>query len=585
MSGLAPKLPPALALAAGVLLAGPALANAPQDTVHVSGIPYGADGAYFHSGNFYNDMPVYTLDHSGTTWSLYQRSNGRWYVDFNEPGEDWSGTVAIGPNADFPWAGDWNDSDDAASPVSSVVLGGAPYTSSTTGVYEWNGTIYNGKPVFEHASGGTTWSLYQRSNGRWYLDFNEVSEDWSGTVAVGPSTDMPFDDAWDNASMAVSSTATIELSGAVYSSMNTGSYTFDGTTIYNGAPVFQHQGGGYTWSIYRRSNGRWYLDFNEVSEDWSGTVEIGPDAVSPTQGEWDDANVLVVDAVTRPIPLRGRYDFGTFAGGTDCRDVDFPAAFDGDDVNIQVSVDHANGPGTHDAVTIWTEGVDRHGARICARETSNFDGSHDANLSISYLAYRPGATIDGERGRFEDGDGLTGTGNHCNTVSFDQTFAVKPIVQATITHPNTFTGDNGAMSVWLEEVTTSEFKVCVRETADMAADHPAYAIDWIAHESGSWPFYGADESGVDNIAAFSGTACFDYAFTAAFTDMPQVFVTADHRDAGANHDATTVWLEDVRSDGFKACVRELANPGKPGSNSGGGHNNELQLAWTAVGNR
>jgi len=489
------NLVPAFTFATGALLTQTALASAPQDTVHLSGIPYGADGAYFHSGDFYNDMPVYTLDHIGYTWSLYQRSNGRWYVDFDEPGEDWSGTVAIGPNADFPWQGDWDHSTDAASPVDSIVIGGAAYSSYTTGVYTWDGTVYNGKPVF------------------------------------------------------------------------------------------QRQGGGVTWSVYQRSNGRWYLDFNDVSEDWDGTVEIGPDAISPTQGEWDDANVLVVDSLTRPLPLRGRYDFGTFAGGTDCRDIDFAAPFDGDDVNIQVSLDHANGPGSHDAMTVWVEGVDRHGARICARETSNFDGSHDANVSISYLAYRPGATLDGDRGRFEDSDGFTGTGNHCNTIAFDQSFAVKPIVQATVTHPDTFTGNNEAITVWLEEVTTSAFKVCVRETANMSAGHPAYSIDWIAHEPGSWPFYGADEGRVESVPAFSGTTCRAYGFTTAFTDVPQVFVTADHRDAGGNHDATTVWLEDVRVDGFTACVRELANPGNPGSNSAGSHDNSLKLAWTAVGNR
>src|SRR5690606_32594114 len=204
------------------LLTQTALASAPQDTVHLSGIPYGADGAYFHSGDFYNDMPVYTLDHIGYTWSLYQRSNGRWYVDFDEPGEDWSGTVAIGPNADTPWHGDWDDGTDAASPADISGAGGAAYSSYTTGVYTWDGTVYNGKPVFQRQGGGVTWSVYQRSNGRWYLDFNDVSEDWSGTVEIGPNADTPFDAAWDDANMAVSSTAAIELSGAVYSSSNTG---------------------------------------------------------------------------------------------------------------------------------------------------------------------------------------------------------------------------------------------------------------------------------------------------------------------------------------------------------------------------
>src|SRR5690606_3725674 len=134
-------------------------------------------------------------------------------------------TVAIGPNADFPWQGDWDHSTDAASPVDSIVIGGAAYSSYTTGVYSWDGTVYNGKPVFQRQAGGVTWSVYQRSNGRWCLDFDDVNEDWSGTVELGPNADTPFDAAWDDANMAVSSTAAIELSGAVYSSSNTGTYS------------------------------------------------------------------------------------------------------------------------------------------------------------------------------------------------------------------------------------------------------------------------------------------------------------------------------------------------------------------------
>ncbi|KIG12877.1 hypothetical protein DB30_00944 [Enhygromyxa salina] len=564
----------------------PALANAPTDVVHISGMAYGADGAYVHTGDFYSDMPVYTLDHNGTIWSLYQRNNGRWYVDFNEVSDDYDGTIAIGPAADLPWLAAWDQADDVASPVDSVVLGGAPYTSQTTGVYTFTGATHNGKPVFEHQGGGRTWSLYQRSNGRWCLDFNDVSDDHDGTVALGPLADMPYEGVWDNANMAVSSTAAIEISGAPYTSLTTGTYTFDGQTIYNNAPVFQRQSGNYTLSVYKRSGtGRWYLDFDDVDEQWAGTIGVGAIEDAPTRGEWDNANMLVVDSATTLLPQRGRYDFGTFAGGSDCREIEFAVPFDGDDVRMQVSIDHANGPGVHDAATLWVEAVDRYGARVCARETSNFDLAHDANLSVSYLAYRRGAVIDGDTGRFEDTDGFTGTGNHCNTVSFHQTFAVPPIVQATITHPNNYGADNDAMSVWLEEVGTSDFKVCVRETSDMSADHGAYAIDWLAHEPGAWPFYGADESGVDDVPAFEGTTCFDYLFDATYTDVPQVFVTADHRDDGANHDAVTVWLEALDTVGFTACVRELASAGNPGSNAGGAHNDQLQLAWTAVGNR
>ena len=40
----------------------------------------------------------------------------------------------------------------------------------------------------------------------------------------------------------------------------------------NGYPVYQKQGGGYTWSFYQRSNRVWHLDFDEPGEDWGGTL-------------------------------------------------------------------------------------------------------------------------------------------------------------------------------------------------------------------------------------------------------------------------------------------------------------------------
>ena len=48
-----------------------------------------------------------------------------------------------------------------------------------------------------------------------------------------------------------------------------GEYQYALTCIYNSYPVYQcDDPEGYTDSIYRRSDGKWYLDYTEVSEDW-----------------------------------------------------------------------------------------------------------------------------------------------------------------------------------------------------------------------------------------------------------------------------------------------------------------------------
>lgn len=62
------------------------------------------------------------------------------------------------------------------------------------------------------------------------------------------------------------------VAGAAYSNLGSaGEYLFTGQ-LYNNAPVYQRQGSGITWSLYKRANGYWYVDFNAISEDWDGTV-------------------------------------------------------------------------------------------------------------------------------------------------------------------------------------------------------------------------------------------------------------------------------------------------------------------------
>ena len=64
--------------------------------------------------------------------------------------------------------------------------------------------------------------------------------------------------------------ATITTIGGTYGShYNTGVFTADGT--YNDHPIYKNG----AWSIYYRTAlNMWVLDFNDVSEDWDGTVGI-----------------------------------------------------------------------------------------------------------------------------------------------------------------------------------------------------------------------------------------------------------------------------------------------------------------------
>ena len=84
------------------------------------------------------------------------------------------------------------------------IAGNPAYASRTRGGYtKVAGLEHAGAPVYKRCTGAATasgncWSLYKRSNGKWYLDFNEVEDSWSGTVNYAlTASDTPFTAKWN----------------------------------------------------------------------------------------------------------------------------------------------------------------------------------------------------------------------------------------------------------------------------------------------------------------------------------------------------------------------------------------------------
>lgn len=180
------------------------------------------------------------------------------------------------------------------SPVDVFVSGSPAYQSRTVGTYKATSRTHAGAPVYERNAGGYVWSLYRRRNGKWYLDFNEVSEEWSGTVGYArrPSR-TPFAAQW-NRNMAVGY-ARVEVVGrpAYWYYGSAGIFTPSPSLVHSGKPVyrrvarFSSRRRTYTWSLYQRSNGKWYLDHNDASDAWSGTVNYAHrPSTTPLLASW-----------------------------------------------------------------------------------------------------------------------------------------------------------------------------------------------------------------------------------------------------------------------------------------------------------
>ena len=270
--------------------------------VHVYGVPYaslGSNGDYTVSGETYSGAPVYTRTDAstGSTWSLYKRANGSWYVDFNDVSEDWDGTIAYTNQAmDWPWsADDWNNTSYRIFDTKSVQVHQIPgEAQGSVGEYNFTGQFYNSEPVFKKpGANGVTFSLYKRADGKWYVDNNAISEAADGTlISTTAAAEWPWTATW-NGSAVVFRESNVVASDAPYSSIGSaGTYSFTGQ-IYNNAPVYARTGGGYTWSLYKRSTGKWHIDFNTVSEDWDGTVAYTSNTASYAwSATWQNGELL-----------------------------------------------------------------------------------------------------------------------------------------------------------------------------------------------------------------------------------------------------------------------------------------------------
>jgi hypothetical protein len=139
------------------------------------------------------------------------------------------------------------ESQSVMTPSDSVFAGGMPYSASSDGQYVFSGQNYQGAPVYENVNSG--WAMYRRADGKWYVDFNAVSEDWSGTIAYGTaSAQTPWDTTWNGSDYVVTRTAAIHVESAAGSL--SGTYSFTGQT-YDGMPVYEN-GSRYVYTKYTR---------------------------------------------------------------------------------------------------------------------------------------------------------------------------------------------------------------------------------------------------------------------------------------------------------------------------------------------
>jgi hypothetical protein len=164
--------------------------------------------------------------------------------------------------------------------------------------------------------------------------------------------------------------------------------------------------------------------------------------------------------------------------------------------------------------------------------------------------------------------GAWSTSPKCEQVTFAQPFTVADNSEVHVLVTGHHIGDatpgtHDAVTLWVENVTASGFRVCGSELDSLQAGghDDSIAADWVAWTGNAMaPLRGGSNDVTDVIGA-AGPVCGYVDMTSlGFSGTPWVQATAVYPSvAGSSGPALTLWLETVSATTFRYCVDTLAN--------------------------
>ncbi|PFX13555.1 Aggrecan core protein [Stylophora pistillata] len=255
-----------------------------------------------------------------------------------------------------------------------------------------------------------------------------------------------------------------------------------------------------------------------------------------------------------------------------CTNIVFPDAFKGSGtINVHVTVSHGEKfSRVHSPSATWVQSVTTLGFEVCSRESGI--GSDGTGI-INWLAFQDHPKITHGRAIF---DGIWTTETKCDKVIFSQSFPKRPFVFVSARYTRDTKPDD-AMYVWLENVSSRSFEVCIREFLPFNGKHKDTTVDWFA-------FFGA---GSELSFTLSGEAyfsnnfppkaeenygfCQDVRFNTTFYALPVALVSVQHiynpqvsRKSliSPKNNIISAWVEEVSLISMKICVKDLSGTGK-----------------------
>ncbi|XP_067041439.1 uncharacterized protein [Acropora muricata] len=185
----------------------------------------------------------------------------------------------------------------------------------------------------------------------------------------------------------------------------------------------------------------------------------------------------------------GIEEFDEFTSRTQCRDISVRTS---GNPQVFATVHHQHSDRPFDAMNIWVEEISNGGFVVCLRELMTFDGVH-TGLQVHWLAYDdlPPSWNFTERGKLH----FSGLGTppeetnraFCQDLKFEIPFYAPPIVLVSASHDNITSAlrdksdglYSNALNAWVEEITHSLFKVCLKDSQGLSNSHNPVTMNYV----------------------------------------------------------------------------------------------------------
>ncbi|KAK3696537.1 hypothetical protein QZH41_015896 [Actinostola sp. cb2023] len=254
-------------------------------------------------------------------------------------------------------------------------------------------------------------------------------------------------------------------------------------------------------------------------------------------------------------------------------------------VLITVNYDGESSSIVHHAITSWVEKVSHSKFTTCALKAGRNEHEEGTvppmfgRTYIDWIAFQgsPKGGVVGEQVISDWWEGTT-----CKSLSLpSDKFASSPYVLLTAEHTRIGLKHDAA-TLWTEDVTSRDFKVCMRELQNFDGIHRSINVNWMAFKDLPRNLFSEHSSlhfantGLP-LASSRHAYCKFVEFQTSYHDVPTVLLSATHNStrAGAlppKHNSIASWIEvtrgnpegipeDIDKHGFRACIKELHEEG------------------------